>query len=406
MRYRFIKVTSYYKQFLHLYYRAHPEVTAKSYSDQHQHLMAQGYGYSNYFPLYLERNYSINGHELIQNARSLQDAWAKEHGSELSGSDLLLEQFKYHQPEILFLQDSINYSASFIKKVREEVKSVRLIIGHCCTPYTAENVKALGNYDVVLACSEKFVNEFRANNINSHLFPHALEASLIEETGEVPGPLNEIIFMGSLFYGKEFHRTRISYIEEILRNDLPLRIFGLLEDDPWHILKVKQSAYLMVNLLNRLGVLNVPGTGSFQKIAQLKEMPRRSRYSAAIKNTIIKDLAFGKEMLKRISGYAVGFNLHSEVAGDYAANVRMFEVTGAGSLLVTDQKKNINSLFEPDSEILTYQSAEECIEKLTWAIEHPAEARAIARAGQRRTQKDHSVEKRVDLLHDIIRELL
>jgi spore maturation protein CgeB len=92
------------------------------------------------------------------------------------------------------------------------------------------------------------------------------------------------------------------------------------------------------------------------------------------------------------------------VAGDYAANVRMFEVTAAGALLVTDHKKNIRQLFEPDSEILTYSSTGECIEKLKWAIDHPVEAGKIAAAGQKRTLNDHSVEKRTLLLFEIMRK--
>ena len=98
--------------------------------------------------------------------------------------------------------------------------------------------------------------------------------------------------------------------------------------------------------------------------------------------------------------------MHAEVAGDYAANVRMFEVSGVGSLLVTDHKKRIESLFEPDREILTYGSKEECTEKLRWAVEHPEEARQMALAGQKRTLREHSVEKRVEQLYDIIRKEL
>ncbi len=109
-------------------------------------------------------------------------------------------------------------------------------------------------------------------------------------------------------------------------------------------------------------------------------------------------------MLNEISRHSVGFNIHGDLAGDYAANVRMFEVAGAGALLVTDHKKNIRDLYEPDVEILTYSSIEECIEKLKWAIGHPVEAGRIAAAGQKRTLIDHSVERRVDLLYEIMKK--
>lgn len=368
--------------------------------------MDQGYGYSNYFPYYLEKNHSIQGQELIYNAHALQNAWAKEHGSKLSGNSLLLEQLQSYQPEILFIQNSIDFHESFIRTIKEKVKSVKLLIGHCCTPYTSDNIKAFQHYNVILSCSETFLTQFSEQNILSYLFPHAIEASLIQKIDQSVEQLNEIIFIGSLFYRKEFHRTRISYIEEIFKAKLPLKIYGLLERDPWHTLKMKQSAYLMLMLLQSLGLQNFRNHELLQKVAQLKEMPRRSKYSAAILKNIRNDQVFGLEMLKTISMYRIGFNLHAEVAGDYAANVRMFEVSGVGSLLVTDHKKNIESLFEPDREILTYSSKEECTEKLRWAIENPEEARQIALAGQKRTLKDHSVEKRAEQLYEIIQKEL
>ena len=403
---RFIKVSSFYKPFLQHYYRSYPEIASKSYQEQHRHLMDQGYGYSHYFPYYLEKNHSIQGQELICNAQALQNAWAKEHGSELSGNSLLLEQLKHHQPEILFIQNSIDFHESFIRTIREEVKSVKLLIGHCCTPYTQDNMKAFGHYDLMLSCSETFLARFRENNIRSHLFPHAIEASLIQNIALPDEPLNEIVFIGSLFYRKEFHSQRISYIEEIFKAGLPLTMYGLLERDSWHTLKMKQSAYLMLKLLQSLGFRHIRNHEFLRKVAQLKEMPRRTRYSDEVLKNIRREPVFGTDMLKTISRYRIGFNMHAEVAGDYAANVRMFEVSGVGSLLVTDHKKQIESLFEPDREILTYRSKEECTEKLRWAVEHPEEARQIALAGQQRTLRDHTVEKRVGQLYDIIRKEL
>jgi len=406
MESRFVKVTSFYNNFLQEYYQSNPHIITQSYQEQYQHLMDQGYGYSNYFPQHLQHNYSLSGTELIHNAIPLQGAWAKEHGLELQGNPLLLAQLKQYKPEILFIQDSINFSEAFIQKIRAEVSSVRLLIGHCCAPYNSESLKAFRHYDVILACSDRFLEDFRSKNIRSYLFPHAIESSLIHKIEDHPDPVNEIIFIGSLLYRSGFHKDRISYIEEILRNKLPLRIYGQLDSDPFFTLKAKQAAYLALKLLSALNMKGVYEYRSFQKIGQLNEMPRRGRYASAIKKSISNYPVFGLDMLNAIAGYAIGFNLHGEVAGEYAANVRMFEVTGAGTLLVTDHKKNIQSLFEPDSEILTYRTKEECVDKLRWAIDHPAEAGKMGRAGQQRTLRDHSVEKRVDLLHEIIQKEL
>jgi hypothetical protein len=167
---------------------------------------------------------------------------------------------------------------------------------------------------------------------------------------------------------------------------------------------MKQAYFLLVRALENAGIKALRGLPGYRKMAQWKEMPVRARYAASIKENLGKESLFGRHMLDEIARHAIGFNLHAEVAGDYAVNVRMFEVTAAGALLVTDHKKNIGELFEPDSEILTYSSPAECIEKLRWAIDHPEEARRIAAAGQQRSLKDHSVEKRADLLFEIMKK--
>jgi spore maturation protein CgeB len=398
----FLKVTSFYKDFLQHYYSQNPEITGKSYDEQYKHLMAQGYGYADYFPHYFEKNHSVRSKEIIHNASHLQKAWALEAGSKSMGDELLLEQICAFQPEVLYIQDSISFSAGFIERIKEKVKSLRLLVGHCCAPYTSANLETFSHFDVVLTCSEKFREEFKKGGVDSYLFPHAVEASLIELNSSKPDPENDIIFIGSLIYRKEFHQKRIAYVEEILKSDLPFSMFGILEEDPWVELRMKQAAYLLVKSLDSMGIKGYLKNRSLRKISQLKAMPESNKYSDLIKGSLNQELLFGKQMLSEIAKHAVGFNLHIEVAGDYAANVRMFEVAGAGSLLISDHKRNMSELYEPDKEVLTYKTKDECIEKLKWAIDNPVEARKIACAGQERTLKDHTVEQRVELLYEII----
>jgi spore maturation protein CgeB len=400
----FLKVTSFYKEFLDDYYRSYPHIIEKDYAEQFNHLMAQGYGYSDFFPKYIQKNYSIESREIIHNAGHLQGAWARENGSRAEGDDLLMEQIRTMQPEVLFIQDSINFDAAYIDRIREEVKSVRLLIGHCCAPYTPRNIESFSRYNLMLTCSEKFLMEFRKQKIKCYLFPHAFEASLVPEHSSQTPRKNDIIFIGSLLYRSDFHRKRITYVEEILNNRLPLHIYGIIEEDPWYLLKIKQASYLFVRAMDSAGIKVFQNNRSVRKIAQLKEMPKKSRYSELIKENLRRDMLFGKQMLIEMARHSAGFNLHGDVAGDYAANVRMFEVAGVGTLLITDHKKNIRELYEPDLEILTYSGIEECIEKLKWAIDHPEEAGRIAAAGQKRTLLDHSVERRVDLLYEIMKK--
>ena len=69
-------------------------------------------------------------------------------------------------------------------------------------------------------------------------------------------------------------------------------------------------------------------------------------------------------MYRVLSRSKIALNRHSDVAEDYANNMRLYESTGVGALLITDAKRNLTDLFEPDEEVVTYSSEDELVEKI------------------------------------------
>jgi spore maturation protein CgeB len=69
----------------------------------------------------------------------------------------------------------------------------------------------------------------------------------------------------------------------------------------------------------------------------------------------------------------------------------MYEATGVGSCLVTDWKRNLGDLFDADEEVVTYRTPEECADKVRYLLRHDELRNKIARAGQVRTHRDHSL---------------
>ena len=108
-------------------------------------------------------------------------------------------------------------------------------------------------------------------------------------------------------------------------------------------------------------------------------------------------------MFQTLRDSKVTYNNHIDVSPRSASNMRLFEATGIGTCLVTDWKENISELFEPEKEVVTYRSIDECAEKIRWLLENPAERDAIGKAGQARTLKDHTFSSRAALLDDIFK---
>jgi len=166
-------------------------------------------------------------------------------------------------------------------------------------------------------------------------------------------------------------------------------------------IKAKQLIYILAEILKKLKLNwltdRIP-------IFQYGQSPVKS-YSETLLRSNQQPL-YGIDMFNLFQKSKIVLNLHTGVAGDYAGNMRMFEVTGIGSCLLTDNKKNMNDLFEVGKEVMIYDSPEDCIEKVKWLLEHDQEREKIAMLGQRKTLGMHTVEIRCRSIIDIINKEL
>ena len=116
--------------------------------------------------------------------------------------------------------------------------------------------------------------------------------------------------------------------------------------------------------------------------------------------------AWGLEMYATLRAARITLNVHIGVAGRYANNMRLYEATGVGSLLLTDWKQNLGELFEPGREVVAFRSTEECVDQIDHYLSHEEERAAVARMGQARTLRDHTYEQRMSEYIDRVRGIL
>jgi len=111
---------------------------------------------------------------------------------------------------------------------------------------------------------------------------------------------------------------------------------------------------------------------------------------------------WGKEMFSLMAASKITINRHIDVAENYANNMRLFEATGCGALLITDYKDNLNELFEIGKEVVVYRTPEECAALINYYLANPHEAEMIAKAGQARTLRDHTYALRMAQTAEIL----
>lgn len=402
MNYRFVKVTSYYRDFLRRYYSQSPGVMNQSYDDQMAHLMSKAYSWADFYSKHL-RGLGNEAYEIVANAEPLQNAWAKEHGSSTTGLQIVLDQIKYLKPDVIMFQDSYNFNGEWLRELRKSVPSIKLAFGFGCSPFNNLHLEQFKAFDFMIVCSPRFSIEFQKSGLRVYTLLHAFEDSLLDKIkSDNPYPEVDFSFLGSFIPGSEWHNLRQQVVDQLIKSKINLDIYA-------HILKInpldlflRRSAFISVQVMKGLKLdklaKSIPG---IKKAYFLSEIPQNPKNISTI-SKIAKPPVYGLDMFKAISRSKIGFNMHGEVAGDYAANIRLFEITGVGSCMVTDWKKNLNEIFEIDKEAVAFTNGDECIEKIKWLLDHPKERKEIGRAGQKRVLKDHTFKIRASQLNEII----
>jgi spore maturation protein CgeB len=116
----------------------------------------------------------------------------------------------------------------------------------------------------------------------------------------------------------------------------------------------------------------------------------------------IRKLHHGKYIIREGKSKAFGEGLaclnSTNMREGNSMNCRAFEIAGAGGLQLMEQREIISDCFEPEKEILVFDSVEELIERVNFAKNHVNEARLIREAGYKRALSEHTYEKRLNYI--------
>jgi spore maturation protein CgeB len=360
MSFRFLIVDTYYNQFWRSFYRQHRGLKSRTYQEQHKALMNQCFGTSNFYSSNL---YKL-GHEaedVVANCEPLQFQWAVENGlsllslisvrSKLWLLKVLEAQIEKTRPDILYILNVGFIDGSLLREMR---RKVGLIVGQVACPLVPGI--DFNAYDLILSCLPSYVDMFIGMGIPSQYFRFGFEPTVLERLGQTKSSFSAV-FIGS-YDGS--HHSGNQLLEQIAR-EAPVDFWGF-------------------------GVESLT-----------PESPIRYHYNGE---------AWGIDMYRILAQSKIAINRHVDIAGRYAANVRLFEATGVGTLLVTDDKDNLNQLFKVGQEVVSCSSPKQCIEQVKYYLEHENERLAIARAGQQHTLREHTYQHRMEELVEIIQRYL
>jgi hypothetical protein len=369
---RIAVVDTYYPAFVAEHYRRRPELRRAPYVEQLEALFARSFGTSDAY----SHNLRALGHEaaeLAVNCLELQSAWAREHGAGglarlaaglptrlgVAARSRFLHRVARAQlaeldPEVVYLQDLWFFRRDELDALRGEG---RLVVGQIAS--RPPGLELLRGFDLITTSFPHFVTRFRKAGIDAAYLKIAFDERVLDRLrarGVDPDPAVArpygLSFVGGL--DPTVHGEGVALLERLAAR-LPLDVWGY-------------------------GART--GPGSYQ------------------------GEAWGLEMYEVLAHSRISLNRHIDVAEGHANNMRLFETTGVGALLLTESAPNLADLFAPGEEVVAYDDEDDLVEKIEHYLEHDDERIAIAAAGQRRTLGEHTYRQLMAELAAILEERL
>lgn len=354
-------VDTYYPAFLAAHYAERPALAERPYEEQLSSLMERQFGTTDAYSHEL-RGLGHEAADFIVNAPELQQAWrggrrlpqlpgrlgAAQRRRFLHGT--AMAQIRDYDPDVVYLQDLWFFTRAELDRLRGDG---RLVVSQIASEPPGADV--LRGFDLITTSFPHYVERFRALGVDSEYFPIAFDERVLQRI-ETPVRDVDFAFVGGLNPG--VHPGGVALLQR-LAGRLPLEVWGYGGDE--------------------LGP------------------PLRERWRGE---------AWGLDMYRALARARISLNRHIEAAEGNANNMRLFESTGVGSLLVTEAAPNLGDLFEPDREVVTYASEDELVEKVQHYLAHEDERAAIAAGGQARTLRDHTYRRRIAQLAEMLQARL
>jgi radical SAM superfamily enzyme YgiQ (UPF0313 family)/2-polyprenyl-3-methyl-5-hydroxy-6-metoxy-1,4-benzoquinol methylase len=344
---RILFINTYYSGFIKSLYQAHPDLSSFPYWQQKRFVQEHCFGDSDFYSSgMIAAGWAAD--DIVINCTELQASWSKEQGCSLQDINLIArEQIRRFNPDVIYLQDLGLASTDFLESLRPYT---RLIAGQIASPLPPH--ADLGGIDILFSSFPHFIEEFRRRGKTAWYQPLAFEPRVLQRL-----PRFERAYPATFVGGISPHHGKGFETLQTIAELVPVDFWGY-------------------------GADLIP-----------PDSPVRQRHHGE---------AWGMEMFAILQQSAITLNRHIDVAGDYANNMRLFEATGCGALLITDYRSNLNELFKIGKEVVAYRSPEEAAELIKYYQNNPEEAAAIATAGQERTLRDHTYTRRMEQSAEIL----
>jgi hypothetical protein len=294
------------------------------------------------------RGYGHDVVDIIANHEALQKQWARERDWSMSGFNarpIVLKQIEEFSPDIVFLQDLSFFSAAELFNLRRKY----LLAGQLSCAF--EDDEKLKLMDVLLTSFPFYVSRFEQLGVRAEFLPLAFDPLVLERAQIPTSRTYSVSFVGG--YGRHW---KIDDLFARLAAKTPIQFWGYgYESAPTAI---------------------------------------RERW---------RGQAWGIDMYEIYLRSHIVINRHGGISRGLSNNLRLFEATGCGSLLLTEHSENIGDYFASD-ECALYSSIDDAVDKIENLLSRSDELLRVAANGQRRTLNAHTYAQRMKRVSEALTE--
>lgn len=287
--------------------------------------------------------------DIIANHSRLQAMWAAERGMDnASLEEIALAQIEAFASDVVFCQDLSYFRTETLRQLGDRY----LLAGQCsCAMPDRNKVK---QFAVLFTSFPHYVEAFEKLGVRGVYLPLAFDPIVLERT-EPQERIHDCVFVGGI--GPQWEAGT-----------------GVLHRVAEAIPSFKWWGY---------------GAGSLHTNTALAKA--------------FQGPAWGLDMYRILRQSKIVINRHGEASHGYSNNLRMFEATGCGALLLTEASPNIGDFFTNAD---TYRSADEAVERVQyWLSREPFRA-AVASDLQGKTLHAHTYAHRMPVVVEALEQAL
>lgn len=365
-------VDTYYVDALRQLQADHKFVGQVTYEDELRRVSGYGFGTGGAYVRALKALH-WDASLIVPNSLGLQDLWASEHNKQhLIGvgweymqvlarpplardvlkwiphaHKILLQQIKGIRPDVLLVQDINAIPPSLVRQLK---KYVGTVIGEIASPLPPSAF--VTSYDRVISALPSIVEKVQSLGVPSTFLPLGFDERWVTKSDTKTREI-DAVFVGSFTRLQPNTAPLLRAVAEAIPG---FRVYGTAKPD------VIEAAGLT------------------------------KHYHGPV---------WGSEMFSVLGNSKIVVNRHGTVAGPYAVNMRMYETTGSGAALITESKSNLRDLFDIGTEVMAYNDIDGAVDIAVSLLANPERLSALAHAGQQRTLRDHTYDRRAESLIEI-----